>query len=78
MSIGKLFLSMAILLLTSANSKGTEASLQQIAPPTLSQKVAFLAYTAKYGKSYASTIEFNTRFQSWLATDNYIRGFKND
>lgn len=37
--------------------------------PTLAQKVSFLAYTAKYGKSYSSTSEFNIRFKNWLATD---------
>jgi len=30
--------------------------------PTLAQKVAFLAYTAKFSKNYQSTAEFTKRF----------------
>lgn len=47
------------------------------AAATLGQKVAFLAYTAKYGKNYASTSEFNSRFKQWVQTDNYIKSFTN-
>ena len=46
--------------------------------PTLAQKVSFLAYTAKFGKSYSSTTEFNMRFKNWLATEQYLNTFAND
>jgi Cathepsin propeptide inhibitor domain (I29) len=73
----KILLSIVLLFVTTALGKGTIAT-QIGSPPTLAQKVAFLAYTAKYGKSYSSTLEFNTRFQNWLATDNYLSEFKNN
>jgi len=40
--------------------------------------VAFLAYTAKFGKSYSSTQEFNARFRNWLGTDQFISNFDNN
>jgi len=41
--------------------------------PTLLQKVSFQAYMAKFGKSYSSTSEFESRQSNWIATDEFIK-----
>ena len=54
-----------LFLFTLVNSRGTDPPTdlaKNNLPPSLVQKVSFLAYTAKYSKNYNSTTEFNIRF----------------
>jgi hypothetical protein len=36
-------------------------------------RINFLTYTAKYGKSYDSTAEFRQRFANWKEIDGIIK-----
>jgi hypothetical protein len=76
----KFLLSFLIVVISFAYSKGTVNTNNPPigSQPTLAQKVAFLAYTAKFSKSYSSTSEFNLRFQNWLATDNFLKTFEDN
>ena len=54
-----------VFVFTLVNSRGTDSTTDLVKnnlPPSLVQKVSFLAYTAKYSKNYNSTTEFNIRF----------------
>ena len=56
---------LVLFLFTLVNSRGTDPPTDLAKtnlPPSLVQKVSFLAYTAKYSKNYNSTTEFNIRF----------------
>jgi len=64
-----------LLLATLAIAAKCQIFYDSEAIPKQADQLKFLSFTAKFGKSYTDTDEFNERIRYYMAVDNFINNY---